>query len=324
MPHEQEATKPETEAKQREVSRAIRPQPSTEDPVFDDATALDTPVDMSAWQPALGERVIRHVLLQRQLLAAGVLVGIDNPILSTLKRVLAMVEDNSRSVTLAPSLALQDHDTSVIVSGAQLTIPDLVRVARQGAHVRLTTDEAVLHRVAASYEYVTHAVATGQLLYGVTTGFGAMATGLMAPEDVVELQQNLVWFLKAGAGRRLPTADVRAAMLLRANSHLRGASGIRLALIQRLVTFLNAHVTPHVREFGSIGASGDLVPLASITGALIGLDPTLHGGLQRGRRRCPHGVATARAAATPPAPERRAGDGEWHVHDDRDRRELCL
>ena len=120
----------------------IRPQPATEDPVFDDATALDTPVDMSAWQPALGEPLIRHVLLQRQLLAAGVLVGIDKAVLSTLKRALAMVEDNSRSVTLAPSLALQDHDTSVMVSGAQLTIPDLVRVARQGAHVRLTTDEA--------------------------------------------------------------------------------------------------------------------------------------------------------------------------------------
>jgi phenylalanine ammonia-lyase len=158
------------------------------------------------------------------------------------------------------------------VRGAYLTIPDVVRVGRQGARVRLTTDADVLHRVAASYDYVTHAVATGQLLYGVTTRFGGMATGRMAPEDVVELQQNLVWFLKAGAGRRLPTADVRAAMLLRANSHLRGASGVRLELIRRLVIFLNAHVTPHVREFGSIGASGDLVPLASITGVLIGLD----------------------------------------------------
>src|SRR5205823_12453590 len=60
--------------------------------------------------------------------------------------------------------------------------------------------------------------------------------------------------------------------LIRANSHLHGASGIRLELIQRIETFLNAGVTPYVQEFGSIGASGDLVPLASITGALIGLD----------------------------------------------------
>jgi len=65
---------------------------------------------------------------------------------------------------------------------------------------------------------------------------------------------------------------VRAALLIRANSHLHGASGVRLELIRRIETFLNAGVTPHVQEFGSIGASGDLVPLASITGALIGLD----------------------------------------------------
>ena len=83
-----------------------------------------------------------------------------------------------------------------------------------------------------------------------------------------------MWFLKSGSGRRLPLADVRAAMLLRINSHLHGASGIRLELIQRMEKFLNAGVTPHVYEFGSIGASGDLVPLSYITGALVGLDPS--------------------------------------------------
>jgi phenylalanine ammonia-lyase len=87
-----------------------------------------------------------------------------------------------------------------------------------------------------------------------------------------ELQQNLIYFHKAGAGKQLPLPDVRAAMLIRANSHLLGLSGLRLELIQRIITFLNADVTPHVREFGSIGASGDLTPLAAITGALIGLD----------------------------------------------------
>jgi phenylalanine ammonia-lyase len=115
-------------------------------------------------------------------------------------------------------------------------------------------------------------VETGKFIYGVTTGFGGMANVLIAGEDAADLQNNLL-FLKAGAGRRLPKADVRAAMLLRANSHLRGASGVRLDLIRRIEIFLNAGVTPHVREFGSIGASGDLVPLASITGALIGVDP---------------------------------------------------
>jgi phenylalanine ammonia-lyase len=99
-----------------------------------------------------------------------------------------------------------------------------------------------------------------------------MANTEIAPEEARSLQNNLIWFLKAGAGPKLPTACVRAAMLLRINSHLQGASGIRLELIKRMIAFLNAEVTPHVYELGSIGASGDLIPLAQITGALIGLD----------------------------------------------------
>jgi phenylalanine ammonia-lyase len=162
-------------------------------------------------------------------------------------------------------------DHTVIIGGRNLTIADVVRVARQGTPVRLTTSTAVLSRVRASYNYITEAVDNGELIYGVTSGFGGMANVLISREEATELQNNLMWFLKAGAGRRLPKADVRAAMLIRANSHLHGASGVRLELIRRLATFLNAGVTPHVQEFGSIGASGDLVPLAGITGALIGL-----------------------------------------------------
>jgi phenylalanine ammonia-lyase len=99
-----------------------------------------------------------------------------------------------------------------------------------------------------------------------------MANIRISRESASDLQSNLVWMLKTGAGRRLGNPQVRAAMALRANSHLIGVSGIRLEIIQRLETFLNANVTPHVREFGSIGASGDLVPLGTITGALIGAD----------------------------------------------------
>ncbi len=102
----------------------------------------------------------------------------------------------------------------------------------------------------------------GARIYGVTTAYGAMVDVEVPPEDAEELQLNLVWHLKAGAGHHLPRDEVRAAMLIRANSHLRGASGISLELVRRLEVFLNADVTPHVREFGSIGASGDLVPLA--------------------------------------------------------------
>jgi len=163
-------------------------------------------------------------------------------------------------------------DHMVVVCGQGLTIAEVIGVARSGTEVRLTDSAEVLSRVRASCDYMTDALDHGDLIYGVTSGFGGMANVLISREEATELQNNLVWFLRAGAGRRLPNPDVRAAMLIRANSHLHGASGIRLELIRRIATFLNAVVTPHVQEFGSIGASGDLVPLASITGALIGLD----------------------------------------------------
>lgn len=145
-------------------------------------------------------------------------------------------------------------------------------MARHGAQACLTDHNDILQGVQASCDYIANAVESGKPIYGVTSGFGGMANIAISPEDAASLQNNLIWYHKSGAGQRLPIADVRAAMLLRANSHLHGASGIRLELIQRMETFLNAGVTPHVYEFGSIGASGDLVPLSYITGALIGLD----------------------------------------------------
>jgi phenylalanine ammonia-lyase len=161
---------------------------------------------------------------------------------------------------------------NVVVGEKRLTIDDVANVARHKVGVHLSEKEAVRSRVQASRDYIDNAVENGKPIYGVTTGFGGMANQAIAPEEAAELQSNLIWFLKAGAGKRLPEADVRAAMLLRVNALMQGASGIRLELIERLTTFLNEGVTPHVCEFGSIGASGDLVPLAHITGAAIGLD----------------------------------------------------
>jgi len=166
----------------------------------------------------------------------------------------------------------EEVDDVVIIGGKTLTIDEVIRVARHRAKVRLTDDEDVWRRVEASCDYISEAVKAGKPIYGVTSGFGGMAHVVISPEEASELQNNAIWFMKTGAGKRLPIADVRAAMLLRANSHLHGASGLRQEIIRRIETFLNAHVTPHVCEFGSIGASGDLVPLVQITGALIGTD----------------------------------------------------
>lgn len=160
--------------------------------------------------------------------------------------------------------------TPLCVEGKPLTIDDVVSVSRHNRPVTMARDAASIARLNASCKYIEDALASGEPIYGVTSGFGGMAHVSIDAEDASSLQNNLIWFLNAGAGNRLPIEDVRASMLLRANSHMHGASGIRLEVIRRIESFLNAGVTPHVREFGSIGASGDLVPLAQITGALTG------------------------------------------------------
>jgi phenylalanine ammonia-lyase len=166
----------------------------------------------------------------------------------------------------------QASPDAVVIGNAPLTLDDVINVARHGKQVSLTTQKKILQGLEASCDYIANAVKCGKPIYGVTSGFGGMAHIAIAPEQAAELQNNLIWYHKAGTGKKLPLADVRAAMLLRVNSHIYGASGIRLEILKRIVTFLNAGVTPHVYEFGSIGASGDLVPLSYITGALVGLD----------------------------------------------------
>lgn len=162
----------------------------------------------------------------------------------------------------------------VVVGDAPLTIQAVIQVSRQNAPVHLTQNRLVWQRVQDSCRYVAAVVTSDKPVYGITTGFGGMADQRIASTEAAELQQNMLWFLKAGMGKRLPNAVIRAAMLIRLNCHLLGASGIRQELIERMQCFLNEMVTPHVYELGSIGASGDLVPLAYIAGALIGLDPS--------------------------------------------------
>ena len=162
-------------------------------------------------------------------------------------------------------------DPVCTIRGRGLTIPEIAGVAA-GGQVRLAADETLRKRIRASAEFIASAVEAGTPIYGVTTCFGGMADRAIPKATGAELQRNLLWSHKAGTGAPLPVQDVRAGMLLRANSLTQGVSGIRLEVIERFETFLNARVTPQVREFGSIGASGDLIPLAYIAGALTGLD----------------------------------------------------
>ena len=104
-------------------------------------------------------------------------------------------------------------DKTIIVGDQNLTIDEVVSVARHNSLVRLTENQQVLQGVQASRDYISNAVESGQPIYGVTTGFGGMANVVISPESAALLQNNLIWFLKVGAGKKLPLADVRAAML---------------------------------------------------------------------------------------------------------------
>ena len=185
---------------------------------------------------------------------------------------LASHMQSRHTAYLSPLHKMSPSESVIVMGETPLTINQVVNVARRGAKIRMSEHEQILQRIHASADYIAKAVSMRQPIYGVTSGFGGMANVVVSPEHAQALQNNLMRFHKVGAGSKLSIADVRAGMLLRANSHLYGASGIRLELIQRIETFLNEGVTPHVREFGSIGASGDLTPLAYVAGSLVGLN----------------------------------------------------
>jgi histidine ammonia-lyase len=156
----------------------------------------------------------------------------------------------------------------VRVDGRTLGLEDVERVAVGGAPVVL--DDEARGRVAAAKRFVDAKIATGERVYGVTTGFGRLADVVIAPDERTELQHNLVRSHASGMGEPLDRAAVRALMLLRANALARGNSGCRVEVVERLVDMLNRGIHPRVPRYGSVGASGDLAPLAHVALALLG------------------------------------------------------
>src|SRR5690606_15047314 len=130
-------------------------------------------------------------------------------------------------------------------------------------------DPAARAEMARARAVVERAVAGGASVYGVTTGFGRLADRVVSPAERADLQHNLVRSHAAGVGRRLDAPAVRALMLLRANALARGRSGCRPELVERLLALLARGIHPVVPESGSVGASGDLAPLAHVALALI-------------------------------------------------------
>ena len=156
----------------------------------------------------------------------------------------------------------------IAIDGDSLTLARVEAVARDGVRARLTDEAAA--RVRASRTLLEGLVEGDAPVYGVNTGFGRLADVRIPRNEQRALQRNMVRSHAAGVGTPLPAGEVRAIMLLRANTLARGQSGCRVVVVERLLELLNRRVHPVVPEIGSVGASGDLAPLAHIALALMG------------------------------------------------------
>lgn len=159
---------------------------------------------------------------------------------------------------------MNDGHARVRLSGADLRIDDVVAVARRRVEVDPLGPD-VSERMEASYAWIQSALESGdETVYGVNTGYGSLAAHRIANEEAGLLSRNVVLKCAVGVGAPLPEDCVRAMLLIRANSLAKGVSGIRPAVVGSLVEMLNRGVTPRVPSKGSLGASGDLAPLAHI------------------------------------------------------------
>ena len=178
------------------------------------------------------------------------------------------------------------------LNGDALTLEQLLAIADDHAEVSLAP--VARARVTAARAVVDQKADADAPVYGVNTGFGSFAETRIAREDLVALQVNLVRSHAAGVDAPLPVRAVRASMALRANVLAKGFSGIRLDTLETLITALNRRVHPYVPSRGSVGASGDLAPLAHIALCLIG-----EGDVWDGRERTPAAAALRAAGVTP-------------------------
>jgi len=156
----------------------------------------------------------------------------------------------------------------VVLDGASLDLRAFVEVALGGRPAAL--GEAAAERIRAAREVIERAVASGEPIYGVNTGFGNLADVRIADSDLELLQERLVLSHAAGVGEPLDEPAVRGMLLLRANTLACGRSGVRVRVVERLLELLNSGIHPVVPSRGSVGASGDLAPLAHLALSLIG------------------------------------------------------
>lgn len=156
----------------------------------------------------------------------------------------------------------------VILDGYKLTISDLIKIAY--THEQVKIKKTLWRKVHAAEKFIKKQVTSNKTVYGFNTGFGALAQVRISARDLKKLQHNILLSHNAGVGQPFAKELVRAALCLRINTLIRGHSGVSEQLIRNLVTMLNKNLIPIVPQKGSVGASGDLAPLAAIGLVLIG------------------------------------------------------
>jgi histidine ammonia-lyase len=189
---------------------------------------------------------------------------------------------------------------SIILDGGSLTIEKVVRIAREGEPVEL--DPAALERIRVCRTMLEEKLAAREIMYGTNTGIGEFSEMVLDDDQVQRFQRYLVYNHSAGIGEPAPEEVVRAAMAGRVNVHARGHSGVRPEIPQTMVAMLNKGVTPVVCQKGSVGASGDLAPMAQLTLLLMGEGEAFYQG-----ERLPGKAAMERAGI--PVPGLAARDG---------------
>ena len=185
----------------------------------------------------------------------------------------------------------------VVLTGNDLSLEELVAVSRYDAKIKVDPD--AIDRIKASRALIDDIVDNERVVYGVTTGFGSLCRVSISKEDCSQLQENLIRTHSCGYGNPLSREVTRAAMLIRANALVKGYSGIRLETLNVLVDMINKGVHPYIPEKGSLGASGDLAPLAHMVLPMLGLgDAEYQGKLMSGKEAMDRaGIPTIRLVA---------------------------
>ena len=182
---------------------------------------------------------------------------------------------------------------SLVLTPGAVSLADWRRVYREGA-AAVTLDPASAGAIAAGAAAVTEILARGEPIYGINTGFGRLASIRIEDADLVQLQRNIVLSHAAGVGEPMPPAVARLMMTLKLASLAQGASGVSTVTVALLQAMLNRDLVPVVPGQGSVGASGDLAPLAHMTATMIGVGEITFRG-----ERMPASAALARAGLAP-------------------------